>query len=123
MDNLIPGISSALKTGQFPVPYTSTVLQGYLSLVDFAEVSRLVLLNPEQHARARYELIGENNTGQGLAKLLSEAAGKTIEVIKPSRETVVERFCEGKGPAEKEGIERLMFYYDRRCVDFFLSSG
>ena len=115
MQNL--SLSTALSAGELTCPYTPTVLQGFLDLEDFAVVARIVLLNPAAHTYARYELVGQNCALQDVARQLSKATGKEIACMQPPRDMAVEKFVKEKGLTafvEKDGFERMLFYYDKR---------
>ena len=112
-------IARVASTGVLPAPYTPTTLQGYLDLEDLAAVATLVIRDPAPHNRARYELAGENCTFEDVARYLSEATGKAIQVERIGMDQVVGRgaihvnFADSYG---LEGLDRMMYYYDRRCV-------
>lgn len=111
-------ISQALSSGTLMCPYTPTVLQGFLDLSDLAVVTRNVLLSPEAHSRARYDLVGENTTLAAVAETLARVGGKDIRYKRVSREETIAHFSV-MDEHGKEEAERMLFYYDKRCECFF----
>lgn len=114
-------IRGASSSGKLIGIYNAGTLQGFLDLEDLAAVARLILLDPASHNRARYELIGENISLEGVAQLLAKATGKSITCELLDREqyhaNVTKNF---KGTPEADNwIERsgrMLYYYDRRCI-------
>ena len=110
-------LERVVSTGILPAAYSPTTLQGYLDLEDLAAVARLVLLDPARHNRARYELAGENCTFEDVARYISEQTGKAIKVEPISRDQVVGRgatHVNVTGEYGAEGLDRMLYYYDRR---------
>ena len=101
-----------LSTGILPAAYSSKTLQGYLDLQGLAEITRLVILDPKRHNRARYDLVGENATFEDVAREISSAVGEGV-----TQDQIL-----GKGAlhlttlvdCQVEGLDRMMFYYDKR---------
>lgn len=90
------------------------VLQGYVALQDVSEIAKLVILDPEQHNRARYELVGQNITLEELAQTIGRVAGKaSISARQLPREQVIPRIW---SPYKYDGFDRMLYYYDRRYV-------
>jgi nucleoside-diphosphate-sugar epimerase len=117
-------IPKVLSDAKLPCMYTPTVLQGFLALDDIAEVAVKVILNPREHAFARYELVGENRTLEEVATLMSEALGKKVEAFVTPRHEAVEKFSKEKGITTlngKDNFERMLFYYDKRYADTSLA--
>jgi nucleoside-diphosphate-sugar epimerase len=98
--------------------YSPTTLQGFVDLEDVAEVARLVLLDPAPHNRARYDLVGENLSLDGVAKTIERVSG--ISGVKPTmvpRDEAVKRGVVRatiESDYARETLERLMYYYDKR---------
>jgi uncharacterized protein YbjT (DUF2867 family) len=110
-------ISKVISDAKLPCMYNPTVLQGFLALDDMAEVAVKAILSPQQHAFARYELVGENRTLESVATIFSEAMGKKVETFVPPREEAVAIFAKEKGITSldgKDNFERMLFYYDKR---------
>ena len=94
-------------------PYTPTVLQGFLDLSDLAIIARTVLLKPEAHNRARYDLVGVNTTLAAVAETVTRTTAMRVQCRSVPREEAVERFST-MGEHGKEEAERMLFYYDKR---------
>ena len=111
-------VQKAVTSGTLPCPYSAQVLQGYLDLEDLALVARLVLLDPEPHNRARYELVGQNASSEDIAKQIKSLTGKSITCQNIPREKVVEGTPAPGGQAEAEfyaeALDRMLYYYDKR---------
>jgi hypothetical protein len=123
MQNL--DIKDAVSTGKLAAPYTPSVVQGFVDLSDVAAVAAEVILDPEAHNYASYELVGQNCSLDEVAKILqaelsqSESEPKQVEAVKVPREKVVEGFMKAKsieGYVGEDGLERMFFYYDKKCV-------
>jgi uncharacterized protein YbjT (DUF2867 family) len=83
--------------GTFPCAYSPSTFQGFLALSDIAYISASILVHPEQHAYARYELVGQNCTLEDAAKTASRVLGKEVKVEVIPREKAVAAFSESKG--------------------------
>ena len=116
-------LERVVSTGVLPAAYSPSVLQGYLDLGDVAAVARLVLLNPAAHNRARYELVGENCTFEDVARYISKQTGKETTVEPISRDQVVGRGATHVNVVSDytaEGLDRMLYYYDKRQEIFVL---
>lgn len=110
-------LERVVSMGVLPAAYSSKTLQGYLDLQDLAEVARLVILDPQRHNRARYDLVGENATFEDVAREISKATGKDIKVESISRDQILGRgatHLSALSECQAEGMDRMMFYYDKR---------
>ena len=118
-------LERVVSTGVLPAAYSPTTLQGYLDLEDLAAVARLALLDPAAHNRARYELVGENCTLEDVARYISQQTGKEITVEPISRDQVVGRGATHVNVVSDytaEGLDRMLYYYDKRQGIFVLPS-
>jgi len=101
--------------GVMNLMWSFDVLQGYIDLEDYAEVTLKILSDLQLHDRATYELLGDNQTGREVARLISKYSGKNIkcEILQweVAKETnpVFKNFSEYKDDA----FARLAFYYNR----------
>jgi len=116
MQNIpVPTILSS-SSPQVSVPYSPHELQGFVDLKDFGEVAASVLLNPEPHNRARYEMVGDNKSYDDAAKALSQVIGRDVPCVQISLDQAVKMF-QARGACMDEWGEdaarRLFFYYDR----------
>jgi len=112
-------IAKAIESNSLAAPYTPTTLQGFLDLADLAAVARLVLLDPTPHNRARYELVGQNASINDVARYISEHLGRKIEATLVPRDKVLAAMPHAlhlEGEMEKEGLDRMLYYYDRRGI-------
>jgi uncharacterized protein YbjT (DUF2867 family) len=110
-------LHEAFSGSKFSCIYSTSVLQGFLSLDDLAEIAVKVITDPTQHALARYELVGENVSHDEVAVIISEQLGKSVKPVLVPREQAVEGYAKRKGLAslsEKDDLERMLFYYDKR---------
>ena len=110
-------VKDAVEQGVFHCASATHVLQGYVALEDLAAVSELVLLNLEEHNRARYELVGQNASLEEVAGIISKCAGKTIPAELVPRDQVGLRALlptKAQTAFAQEGLDRMLFYYDRR---------
>lgn len=110
-------LRKVFSEAKLPCMYTPTVLQGFVSLDDLAQVAMKAILNPEDHAFARYELVGENQSLEEVAKIVGEVLGKIVATEQVPRAQAVEVFAKEKGIEGLDGkddFERMLFYYDKR---------
>ena len=120
-------VKDVAANGVLHCGWSPQVLQGYVALQDIAEAAKIVILNPGQHNRARYELVGENITLEDVAKTIGKCAGKTIPAEQVPRDQVVPRSlvpAKAQGAYAKDGLDRMLYYYDKRsvCVLVYLRS-
>lgn len=113
-------IKNAVESGALMCAYSPSTLQGFLDLEDLGAVASLVILNPEPHNRARYELVGENATPEDIAKTVARVAGcsKGIKCEQIARSEVIQRgvvHVRGAGEYSAEALDRMLYYYDKRC--------
>jgi len=101
--------------GVMNLMYSFDVLQGYLDLQDYAEVTLKILRDPQFHDRATYELLGDNQTGREVARLISKHSGKDIKCEVLPWEVAKEKNPIFKNISEyrEDGYARLFFYYNR----------
>jgi nucleoside-diphosphate-sugar epimerase len=112
-------LHEAFSDSKFSCIYSTSVLQGFLSLDDLAEIAVKVITDPKQHSLARYGLVGENVSHDEVAAIISEQLGKSVKPVLVPREQAVEGYAKRKGLAslsEKDDLERMLFYYDKRRV-------
>ena len=105
--------------------YAPSTLQGFVDLADVAAVARLVILDPAPHNRARYDLVGENASLAQVAHIVERVAGLepggVTSTVVPREEVVqrgvvhMPRTVEG-GDYARDAMDRLLYYYDKRCV-------
>jgi hypothetical protein len=95
--------------------YSFDVLQGYLDLADFAEVTLKILQDPQKHNRATYELLGDNRTAREMAQLISKHSGKDIKCELVQFEENKDKIPMLKGASyyTEDAFARLVFYYNR----------
>jgi len=107
----------ATATSKIPAAYSPQTLQGYLDLQDLAAVARLVLLHPELHNRARYELVGQNGTLEDVAREVSSHLGREITCNPVPREVVIEHGLHGaQDDYAAEAFDRMLYYYEKRGI-------
>jgi len=105
-----------LKSGRIPIGFSPTVEQGFVDLEDVADIARAIALDPLPHKFARYELVGENITYEGIAHTISEVARKEVrcEELTPT-EFVARAKASGevKNEHEEDSLAHLLLYYNR----------
>ncbi|CAF0818840.1 unnamed protein product [Adineta steineri] len=108
-------IKDIADKGLMNLMYSFDELQGYLDLVDYAEVTLNILQNPRHHNRATYELLGDNRTGREVAQLISQHSGKEIKCQLCQFEDLKDKIPMLKDANEyvQDGFARIMFYYNR----------
>lgn len=113
-------VKTAAQTGILHCAYNPKTLQGFLDLEDLATVARVVLLDPNPHACARYELVGQNASLEDVAATIARVAeASDVRCVQIPRSDVV---AKGTVPAKPDGayavdaLDRMLFYYDKRCV-------
>jgi uncharacterized protein YbjT (DUF2867 family) len=92
-----------LLAGTVLCPYAPSVLQGFLALADIAEMAGNVLTHPEEHAFARYELVGDNRSLADVAAAATMVLGKEVKTERVPREQAVQKFAEEKGITSFDG--------------------
>ena len=105
-----------VTTSKIPIAYSSSVVHGFVDLADFATVARSIILAPNRHNLARYELVGENISYDGVARVVARVCRKDIQCdVLPAKEFVARMKASGEVRSEyaEDAIERLMLYYDR----------
>lgn len=113
-------VKTAAQTGILHCAYNPKTLQGFLDLEDLATVAHMVLLNPTSHTRARYELVGQNASLEDVAATIARVADALdVRCVQIPRSDVV---AKGTVPAKPDSafavdaLDRMLFYYDKRCV-------
>jgi hypothetical protein len=103
------------EKGVMNLRWSFDVLQGYLDLQDYAEVTLKILRNPQHHDRATYELLVDNQTGRTVAQLISMHSGKNIkcELFQSEAAQHANFMPKGMSEYEKDAFTRLVFYYNR----------
>ncbi|KZT42186.1 NAD(P)-binding protein [Sistotremastrum suecicum HHB10207 ss-3] len=106
------------SSGVLPLAWNPAIETGFIDLEDLADIGVKVLTDPASHQFASYELLGENISYDGVAKILSEAYGKDIKCVKVAPEEALVKAKEnGIVPPGSEYSEdaviRMWAYYDR----------
>lgn len=109
-------LSHVLRTGKLPLGYAHSVVQGFLDLRDFSLVLRNIILDPEQHNMASYELVSENMSYTEVAYILQETMRRDVvcDVIPLKR--YIEMMKEGnviQSEYAEDAMERIMIYHNR----------
>jgi len=116
MQNVPVSMILSSPSPQVSVPYSPHTFQGFVSLKDLGEVAASVLLDPEPHNRARYEMVGDNGSYDDVAKALSRYLDREIPCVQISLDQAVKMFqARGVGMDEwgEDATHRLFIYYDR----------
>lgn len=106
-------LEQVISTKTLSAAFNPSSLQGFPDLKDLAEVTRLVVENPEVHNRARYELVGENCTLAEVAQKVAQFIGEEVHCKQvPRGETMTHVKVESD--FYKEALDRMLYYYDIR---------
>jgi hypothetical protein len=109
-------LTSVYETGILQLGCSASVPQGFLDLVDLAEVARIVISSPLNHNFASYELIGQNLPYSSVAMVIQEETRKPIKCeVLPAKEFVEKSRLVGTacGEYSEDAAERMVFYFDR----------
>lgn len=109
-------LEHVIKSGKIPIAYSSSVVHGFVDLGDLAIIARNVILSPNQHNLARYELVSQNVSYDDIAEIIGKVCRMDIQCdVLPTKEFVARMKASGEVKSEyaEDAIERLMLYYDR----------
>ncbi|KAF8582168.1 NAD(P)-binding protein [Ramaria rubella] len=109
-------LSSVCQTGILPLGYSMSTTQGFVDLVDLADVVRAVIFSPLTHTFATYELVGQNMPYSSVADIIQEESGKPVKCVVLSVKEFVEKTrLVGATASEysQHAAERMMLYCDR----------
>lgn len=109
-------LTSVYETGILQLGCSASVPQGFLDLVDLAEVARIVIASPMDHNFASYELVGQNLSYSSVAKIIQEETRKPIKYeVLHAEEFVKTTLLAGAARCEysEDAAERMIFYFDR----------
>lgn len=109
-------LEHVIKSGKIPIAYSSSVVHGFVDLGDLAIIARNVILSPNQHNLARYELVAQNASYDDIAEIIGKVCRMDIQCdVLPTKEFVARMKASGEVKSEyaEDAIERLMLYYDR----------
>lgn len=115
MQNVNLGVT--LASSSIPAAYSPKTLQGFLDLNDLAEVAAKVILDPEPHNRATYDLTGENSTLEDVARELSAHLGKEIAINRVPAHVALEQGLARMKLSNSwsvDALDRMLFYCDRQ---------
>ncbi|KZT24782.1 NAD(P)-binding protein [Neolentinus lepideus HHB14362 ss-1] len=118
MQNIpLPAIlRSSSSPMKLPCMYNTKTLQGFLHLDDFASVAVSILMEPEKHRLATYQLIGENCTLEELAQTLERESGKHAICEMVDRQSSLQEREKSSGSWSAELAEMMLLHYDRRGI-------
>lgn len=109
-------LTSVYETGVLLLGCSPSVPQGFLDLVDLAEVARIVISSPSAHSFASYELVGQNLTYASVAAIIQEETRKPVEcTVLPAKEFARKNYLAGvlHGDYSEYAAERMIIYLDR----------
>ena len=92
-------LEKVAETGTLSLGYDVGLLQGFVDRDDLAKIISIVLKDPETHHRARYEILGVNNTHEEVANYVGKRLGKEIKAKKIGLDKFVQAAKEGGRPA------------------------
>ena len=104
------------ETGVLQLGCSPSVPQGFLDLVDFAEVVRIVISSPSVHNFASYELVGQNLPFSSVAEIIQDETGNPVEcIVLPVKEFSQKNFLTGvvRGEYSEDAAERMIIYLGR----------
>ncbi|CAD6573598.1 MAG: ATP synthase d subunit [Cyphobasidiales sp. Tagirdzhanova-0007] len=110
-------LEKVAETGTLSLGYDVGLLQGFVDRDDLAKIISIVLKDPETHHRARYEILGVNNTHEEVANYVGKRLGKEIKAKKIGLDKFVQAAKEGGRPAPQgsyglEANKQMLFHYD-----------
>jgi len=109
-------LPSVVETGLVPLGYSPSVIQGFLDLRDLAEVVRKVILSPENHVFASYELLGQNLPYSSVAEIIGKELGRQVKCEAWPMKDFAARTrsaVAAQGEYAQDASERMILYYDR----------
>jgi hypothetical protein len=109
-------LSQVLQTGIIPLGFSSSVVTGFIDLVDLATVIRSIILSPARHFLAQYELVGQNASYEDVSRTIARLCLRDIQCNVISRTEFIARMkATGELQSEyaEDAVERLMLYYNR----------
>jgi len=105
-----------MTTGKILTPFSTSVAHGFVDLTDVAIVARKVILDPQTHNLAQYELVGQNVTYEEVARIIGRLSRRDVscELLSPT-EFVGQLQAIGEVQSEfaEDSLIRMLVYYDR----------
>ena len=109
-------VSQVRQTGVISLGFSSSIVTGFIDLVDLAAVVRTIILSPGQHRLAQYELVGQNASYEDISRTIARVCRRDVQCNVLSREEYIGRMkVTGELQSEyaEDAIERMMVYYNR----------
>jgi hypothetical protein len=109
-------LDSVFETGVLPLGCSPSVPQGFVDLIDLAEVARIVIFSPLVHNFASYELVGQNLPYSAVAKIIQEEIGKPVDcLVLPAKEFAERIYLAGAmhGEFSQGAAESMIVYLNR----------
>jgi len=109
-------LGHVMRTGKIPLGYSEQVEQGFIDLRDFGLVLRSIILNPQLHNRATYELLGENRTYTEVASILQDVMRRDVQCEIIPMDKYLSMLKEGKviqSEYAEDAMERIIVYHNR----------
>lgn len=109
-------LASVYETGVLVLGCSPSVPQGFLDIVDLAEIAQIVIFSPSVHRFATYELVGQNLPYSSVAEIIQQETGKPVDcTVLPAKEFVAKNYLAGVGCGEyfEDAAERMLIYLDR----------
>lgn len=112
-------LASIRETGVLSLGCSPSVAQGFVDIMDMAEVVLSVISSPDVHIFASYELLSQNIPYSTVADIIGQELGRkvTCEVLS------IKDFVAKSGPRgatngeySQDAVERTILYYDRWSV-------
>jgi hypothetical protein len=112
-------LGHVMRTGKIPLGYSQSIQQGFVDLRDFCAVLRDIILDPQHHNLATYELVSENLTYTDVAKILQDVMHKNVECEIIPLKHYIAMLKEGRviqSEYAEDAMERIMIYHNRWYV-------
>lgn len=109
-------LGHVMRTGKIPLGYSPSVQQGFVDLRDLCFVLRDIILDPQRHNLATYELVGENLTYTKVAKVLQDVMHRNVECELIPVASYIAMLKEGRviqSEYAEDAMERIIIYHNR----------
>ncbi|KAF8574931.1 NAD(P)-binding protein [Ramaria rubella] len=91
------GVASAMRTGIIQLGFSTSIVTGFVDLIDLAIVARNIILSPTQHYLAQYELVGQNVTYDDISRTIARVCRMDIQCNVFSSKEFIGRIMYGRG--------------------------
>jgi len=99
-----------------PIGFSSSIVHGFVDLTDVARVTRTIIMKPEHHNYAQYELVSQNISYDDIARVFSKICRMAVHCqILPIKDFMARMSSTAGFNTEhsQDAIERSLLYYNR----------